>query len=88
MKELSKGEVPTAWRKYPFPPDTTVSVWLIDFKQRIAQLDRIRESKDYSRSNIVFPPLPFPPLPSPSSILLQTQLATTISPSCRGLPPA
>ena len=44
--ELHFDAIPKAWRVYRIS-DLTASEWLIDFKQRLAQLKTLSEQSDY-----------------------------------------
>ena len=42
--ELVKGMIPSAWRKYTIPRDTTVNAWLNNFSRRLQQLEKISQA--------------------------------------------
>jgi hypothetical protein len=48
----SKGVIPKDWKKYPVPSYVSSNVWMIDFAQRIKQLEDVRKSKDYGRAGL------------------------------------
>jgi dynein heavy chain 1 len=52
LAHLTKGTIPNEWRRYPVPSYMSISVWVLDFAERIRQLDAIRRSKDHARSGI------------------------------------
>ncbi|EDQ85850.1 uncharacterized protein MONBRDRAFT_11532 [Monosiga brevicollis MX1] len=41
VDSFNKGLVPASWRKYKVPKDLAVSAWVVDFAERVAQLESI-----------------------------------------------
>ena len=52
ISSLSKGMVPSEWRKYPIPNYVSINIWVSDFGERLKQLGEIRKTKDFGRSSI------------------------------------
>jgi dynein heavy chain 1 len=52
ISNLSKGVIPTQWRKYPVPSSTSLNVWIVDFARRLKQLQEVRKSRDFLRTGI------------------------------------
>jgi dynein heavy chain 1 len=49
LSDLTKGVVPSQWRKYVVAKSMTLALWMIDFGQRIAQLDKITRESSTTR---------------------------------------
>merc|ERR1712159_930495 len=41
VDSFNKGLVPASWRKYKVPKDLAVSAWVVDFAERVAQLESV-----------------------------------------------
>jgi dynein heavy chain 1 len=52
ISNLSKGTIPTQWKKYPIPSTVSINIWIVDFAKRLKQLQEVRTSRDFLRSNI------------------------------------
>lgn len=35
------GMIPKEWKKYPVPASTSVNIWMLDFANRIKQLQEV-----------------------------------------------
>lgn len=68
---LHADVVPRHWKKYVVPDTMTAAEWLVDFKRRVDQLQRLASSKDQGRSGIWFGGLLVP-----EAYLIATQQAT------------
>lgn len=52
ISDLTKGVIPSAWKKYPMPSSVSVNIWILDFAERIKQLQQVKNSTDFRRGNI------------------------------------
>jgi len=52
MQNLSKGVIPKEWLKYHVPESTSLSLWFVDFINRIKQLQEISKMTNFSQRNI------------------------------------
>ena len=52
ISSLSKGIVPSEWKKFAIPSYVSINAWIADFTARLKQLDEIRKLKDFGRSSI------------------------------------
>jgi dynein heavy chain 1 len=46
IDSFNKGLVPSSWRKYKVPKDLSVAAWVLDFAERIGQLESIGRVAD------------------------------------------
>ncbi|XP_065175263.1 cytoplasmic dynein 1 heavy chain 1-like [Sycon ciliatum] len=44
ISDLTKGLIPNSWRRYTVPRELTVMQWMVDFSQRIQQLERTAQA--------------------------------------------
>jgi len=54
MNNLTKGIIPKAWKQYPVTEGATLNSWVIDFVQRIKQLQQIKERFEGSENATEF----------------------------------
>lgn len=44
MADLTRGIVPSSWRRYVLPPNLTVIFWMNDFELRVKRFAEIRNN--------------------------------------------
>jgi dynein heavy chain 1 len=47
---IHRGSTPKAWLKYTVPVDLDMTGWIADFKKRLAQFEKLTNTKDWRKS--------------------------------------